>query len=198
MDRDLAARPDRLTPDFSARKARAGAGVERRAIDTGARARRPREERRNRLAVQLTIVAAIWSLGLLVAAVALPVYETTSESADGTTFIATTLVAGQGAWVLIPVLVPLMITGVVALALRSRRAGAGARHSQIAWAAIGLLVAFAAFSILSIGGFAIPVALLLGRATMLTTPRKAPPPETVPRETAPPEPPPARKSLWAS
>jgi hypothetical protein len=105
--------------------------------------------------------------------------------------------------VLIPVLVPLAITGVVALALRSRRAGAGARHGQIAWAAVALLVVFAAFAILSIGGFVIPVALLLGRATMLTTPRKATPRQPTPREAVPPETAPAdatptRKSLWAS
>jgi hypothetical protein len=84
----------------------------------------------------------------------------------------------------------------VALALRQRRAGAGARHGQIAWAAVGLLVVFSLLSILSIGGFVLPVALLLGRAAMLTRPRDAPPREATPEPTAPPAPP-APKSLWA-
>jgi hypothetical protein len=205
MEHDGAARPNRLGPDFSARKSGTGPRVKRRTAGTPGRS--PADpsptERRNRVAIHLTLAAAIWSFGLVIAAVALPVYETTTTtSVAGTTFINTTLVAGQGAWVLIPVLVPLVITGGVALALRRRRAGAGVRHSQIAWASVGLLVVFSLLSILSIGGFVLPVALLLGRATMLTRPRDAPPGETTPARTAPaptppPDAPPAPKSLWA-
>jgi hypothetical protein len=168
VDRELAARPRRLTPDFSARKRRAS----ERGTDLTAR------ERRNRLAAQLTLVAAVWSLGLVIAAVALPVDNTTSPSPDGTTFVTKTLVAGQGAWVLIPVVVPLVITGVVALALRRKRAGAGAgagtRAGRIAWAAIALLTAFALFSILSIGGFVLPVAIVLACAARLSRAEAAP------------------------
>ncbi len=175
MDPDFAARPDRLAPDFSARRS-AGGALQDRAVRPERRRRGERPDarsRRNRLAAQLTLVAAVWSLGLVIAAVALPVYNTTTVSnAAGTTLITTTLVAGQGAWVLIPVLIPLVITGVVALALRRKRAGAGAsaRPGRIAWTAVGLLAAFALFSILSIGGFVIPVALLLAGATKLSAP----------------------------
>jgi hypothetical protein len=166
MDRELAARPRRLTPDFSARKRPTSA----RGSDLTAL------ERRNRLGAQLTLVAAVWSLGLVIAAVALPVDNTTSLSPDGTTFVTKTLVAGQGAWVLIPVAVPLVITGVVALALRRKRAGAeaGTRHGRIAWAAIALLTAFALFSILSIGGFVLPVAIVLACAARLSRAEAAP------------------------
>jgi hypothetical protein len=123
--------------------------------------------RRSRLAWQLSLVAAIWSLGLLIAIV-LPLYDAAVPSPDGATFVSETLVARQGGWVLIPAAIPLLLCGVVMLALRRSRAGAGARGRRIAWAAVGFLAAFGLFSILSIGGFVLPVALLLGGAVLLT------------------------------
>jgi hypothetical protein len=176
MDRELAVRSDRLTPDFSARKGKATD----RGTDPAARARRARGPdlvtRRNRLAAQLTLVAAVWSLGLLAAA-GLPVFDSTTTSPQGTTFVTETLVAAQGWWVLIPVAMPLVITGVVALALRRHRRGRpdGAHHSRrVAWAGITLLTAFALLSILSIGGFVLPVAILLACATRLSRGAAAP------------------------
>jgi hypothetical protein len=132
---------------------------------------RDRRARRNRLATRLTVVAAVWSLGLLIAASVLPVYngETISNS-DGVTFTTTTLVGSQGAWVLIPCAVPLVLCAAVWLALLRKRSGAGPRSGYVAWAGVGLLGVFALLSILSIGGFVIPVVLLLGRAVALTTP----------------------------
>jgi hypothetical protein len=129
--------------------------------------------RRNRLAVTLTIVAAIWSLGLVIGALVLPVYDTSMPSTDGTTFITETPVAGYGAWVLIPVAVPLAVTGAVALILRRKRAGEDRRGGRVAWIAIGLLVVLGLVLILSIGGLVIPVALLLARALTLTSPEPA-------------------------
>jgi uncharacterized membrane protein YhaH (DUF805 family) len=178
MDRDFAVRPGHVTPDFSARKGRTGERLLRTGPPIQAPAERPdratrereRTMRRNRLAMRLVFLAAIWSLGLLAAALVLPIYNTTTVSADGTTFTTVTLVAGQGAWVLIPIGVPLVITVVVALALRRKRAHSPALSGRIAWAAVALLAAFAAFSILSIGGFVIPVAVALAAAARLTSP----------------------------
>jgi hypothetical protein len=184
VDRELAVRPDRLTPDFSSRKSAANDRARDRTdqatdrIDRARRARGPdRITRRNRLGAQLTLVAAVWSLSLVVAAVALPVVNSTTTSPQGTTFVTETLVAAQGWWVLIPVAVPLVITGVVALALRGRRRARpdGAQRSRwVAWAGVALLTAFALLSILSIGGFVLPVAILLACATGLSRGAAAP------------------------
>ncbi len=117
------------------------------------------------------IAATVWSLGLIIAAFALPVYngESISDS-SGVTFTSTTLVANQGAWVLIPTAVPLVVCGVVALALRRKRA---AGDGRIAWLAVGLLGVFALISILSIGAVVLPTVLLLARAVMLTGANRA-------------------------
>jgi hypothetical protein len=177
MDGDLIA-PQHLTPDFPARKGRPGTRPisadppAAAAPDTDAFPDQPDAARRNRMAVRLTIVAVIWSLGLVIGVLVLPVYNTTALSADGTTFITETVVAGQGAWVLIPVAVPLAVTGVVALALRRMRAGADGHSGPLPWAAIVALAALGLVLILSIGGLMIPVALALARAVTLTSPAR--------------------------
>lgn len=172
---------DRPRPDFSARKRASGSPTPQRASGPRAGERgtgrhaagrdRDRRARRNRLAIRLTVVAAVWSLGLLLAASVLPVYngETISNS-DGVSFTTTTLVGSQGAWVLIPCAVPLVLCAVAWLALVRKRTGASPRSGYIAWAAVALMGVFALLSILSIGGFVIPAVLLLGRAVALTTP----------------------------
>lgn len=150
-------------PDFSARKRTDASRVQERLI--GPERRRRVEDRRNRIAAILILVAAVWSLGLVIAGSVLPVYNGESISnADGVTFVSETLVAQNGAWVLIPVAVPLVVCGVVALALRRRSV-------RVAWVAVGLLGVFALLSIPSIGLFIIPVVAVLARAVMLSTPR---------------------------
>ncbi len=186
MERHIAARP---TPDFPARRRAAGE------IDRSARRTSPEERRarRNRLASRLVVVASAWSLGLLIAASALPVYngESISNSA-GVTFTSTTLVGSQGAWVLIPTAIPLLLCGFVWLALRRKRADGNQLAARLAWVAIGLLGLFALLSILSIGGFVIPTILLLARATALSTP-----PAPSPAAVEPTAPAPARREhLW--
>jgi hypothetical protein len=134
-----------------------------------------RRERRNRLASRLILVAAAWSLGLLIAASVLPVYngESISNTA-GVTFTSTTLVASQGAWVLIPAVIPLLLCGVVWLGVRRERTRGDRLGARGAWVAIGLLGVFALLAILSIGGFVIPAMILLARAVVLTTPPPSP------------------------
>lgn len=176
MDSDLAAHLGSSKPDFSARKQRVTEGD---ALALRPRARQDSDApdgraRRGALAMRLIVVAAVWSLGLVIAALILPVYngETISNSI-GVSFTTETLVAGKGAWVLVPVAVPLVICGVVALALRRRRSGTGQRSSLVAWSAVGLLAAFGLYTILSIGAFIIPVALLLAGGIALTPAARA-------------------------
>jgi hypothetical protein len=134
-----------------------------------------RRDRRNRLASRLVLIAAAWSLGLLIAASILPVYNGESISnTDGVTFTSTTLVGRQGAWVLIPAVIPLLFCGVVWLALRRKRAGEDQLATRGAWLAIALLGAFGLLAILSIGGLVIPVVILLARAVVLTSPPPSP------------------------
>jgi hypothetical protein len=184
MDSDIAVGSD---GNFSARKRASGAAP------SPTRRRAERRERRNRLASRLVLIAAAWSLGLLIAASVLPVYngESISNTA-GVTFTHTTLVASQGAWVLIPAVIPLLLCGVVWLGLRRERARGDGLGARVGWVAISLLVIFALLAILSIGGFVIPAAILLARAVALTTP---PPPS--PAAAAPTAPDPApRVPLW--
>jgi hypothetical protein len=147
---------------------RLGAGALLGLGDVDARARR------ERVAVRLTIAAAVWSLGLVIGALVLPVYDGTISTRDGTTFVAETIVAGNGAWVLIPISVPLVMCLVVAVALRRKRAGTDRRSGVVAWVAIAVLGAFALFSILWIGAFIIPVAILLAAGATLSRAAGAP------------------------
>jgi hypothetical protein len=164
MDPEIAAHP---RPDFAARRRTQESRPARR---SAAQREADRRARRNRLAFRLVLVAAVWSLGLLIAASVLPVYDGESISnASGVAFTTTTLVGSQGAWVLIPAAVPLLLCGVVWLALRRKRASADEPGARVAWVAIGLLGVFALLAILSIGAFVVPAVLLLARAAVLTT-----------------------------
>ena len=79
-----------------------------------------------------------------------------------------TLLHANGPWVLVPVGLPAIICAVVAVALRRRWVRGEAAGGRIAWAATGLLAAFALFAILSIGAFVVPVVLLLAWASAVT------------------------------
>jgi hypothetical protein len=184
---------------FSARKRVTDPAPVPRASDAtpappAARRAEDRRDRRNSMASRLIIIAAAWSLGLLIAASILPVYNGESISnSDGVTFTNTTLVGSQGAWVLIPAVIPLLMCGVVWLALRRKRAGTDQLGTRVAWVAVALLTVFALLAILSIGGFVIPAVILLARAVVLTTP----PPRPSRAAAAPRAPDPApRVPLW--
>jgi uncharacterized membrane protein YoaK (UPF0700 family) len=126
-------------------------------------------ERRWRLAVRLAGAAFIWSLGLVLAALLVPVYNGhTVSSASGLTVSTVTLVVENGAWVLLPVAVPAIACVVVGVALRTKRGRGGRRSATVAWTAIGLLTAFSLLAILSIGIYVAPVALLLATAAAIT------------------------------
>lgn len=107
--------------------------------------------------------AALWSVGLLVAATTVSVYQTETSSSTGsgsTESISShgeTLVGENGTWVLIVLAVPLAATLLVALALLTRRRWALWIACAItATLALGNLVAM-----LTVGVFVLPVTAAL-------------------------------------
>lgn len=113
------------------------------------------------------LVAAGYSLVLLLAAAVVPVYGTASSGAsvsgDGTVVTesstgSATLVQVNGAGALLLVAVPLAITAVVALLLRRR---ATRSEYVAAWIVTLLYAGLCVLALLSIGIFLAPVALVL-------------------------------------
>jgi hypothetical protein len=124
--------------------------------------------RRWQLAIRLEGIAVIWSAGLVLAAVLVPAYGTSSSSdLDGVTVSSTTLVQSQGAWAMVLATIPALVsvTVVAAMLHRHRR---GARWSgPVAWTAIGLLAVESLLGILSVGAFLLPAVILLALAVRL-------------------------------
>lgn len=126
-------------------------------------------ERRWLLAVRMTAAAAVWSLGLVLAAVLVPAYPGDSTSAGVATLSEQTLVQNEGLWSLALVLVPLIACAVVAVAMVHRRRDDARWAVPAAWAAIGVLGLVALLAITSLGAFMVPVAVLLA-LTVRTAP----------------------------
>jgi hypothetical protein len=123
--------------------------------------------RRWRTARRLTVAALAWSMGLVLAAVALPVYSTSSTSAtDGVTLTHSTLVAVNGVRALVLMAIPALATLTVLWAIRARRAGAP-WGGPLAWTAVAILAAECVLGILTIGAFILPAAVLLAVAVRL-------------------------------
>jgi hypothetical protein len=115
-----------------------------------------------RLTRAILAAAAIWSCGLLVAALVAPVYSSTSTSSSGVAAgSSATLVQVNGMRALILVGLPLLFVGVVAFSLWRRRKQMRPGPGAAAWAATGLLGAFTFVSMLTIGLFVLPVTVLL-------------------------------------
>ena len=116
-----------------------------------------------RMAVRLGVAALVWSLGLVVAAVALPVESssTASASVDGVTLTHSTLVQENGVRALVLAAIPLLVSLAVAAAMVYRRRRSAPWSRPVAWAAIGLLAIEALVGILTIGAFILPVVILL-------------------------------------
>ena len=106
--------------------------------------------------VVLTVLAVLWSLGLLAVAFLVPIYgSATLVGENGTSAI---LVAGA----------PAVISVAVWFALWRRCARGGRVSGYIAWFGVALLSAFSVIALASVGLFIAPVALLLGWAASLT------------------------------
>jgi hypothetical protein len=106
----------------------------------------------------LTVLAFVWSVGLLAAALFAPAYG------------STTLVEENGSGVLFVVAFPAVISAAVWLALWRRCTRGGAVSRVVAWTCVSLLGIFCLIALASIGLFVIPVAVLLACAASLTTP----------------------------
>lgn len=109
-----------------------------------------------RRAFVLTVIAFVWSIGLLVAALVAPVYG------------PATLVDDNGPRVLLVVAVPAVISAAAWIALW-RKCTRGDRVSgYVAWTCVWILGGFCVLAILSVGIFIAPVAVLLACAASLT------------------------------
>jgi hypothetical protein len=119
--------------------------------------------------------AGVWSVGLLVAAVTLPAYSRSSvtySSATGPVSVtesSATLVEENGSGVLAVVAIPLVVTGVVALALVFRFRTARSGPGVLACALCGVVLVLCLLSMLTIGLFVLPVAIALVAACALAS-----------------------------
>lgn len=121
------------------------------------------------LAIRLNVGALVWSAGLVVVALVVPVYGSSETSAgtDGVTLTRATLVQVNGARALVLMAIPALVSAVALLAIRARRAGAR-WGAPVAWAAVAVLAAETLVGILSIGVFILPATVLLVAAVRLT------------------------------
>lgn len=109
-----------------------------------------------RRAFVLAVLAFVWSVGLLAAALFAPAYG------------STTLVEENGSGVLLVVAFPAVISAAVWLALWRRCTRGGPVSGAVAWTCVSILVVFCLLGLASIGLFVIPVAVLLACATSVT------------------------------
>ena len=125
----------------------------------------------------LLAVAAVWAAGLVVAALAIPMYGGTEVGSDnGVAFTRTlparTLIGENGLHALAVVCIPLVTVAIVAGALvwrRHRRAGPLAGAGPLAWACAGVAVLLSLAGMLTIGPFLLPVGGLLCTACGLAS-----------------------------
>jgi amino acid permease len=106
----------------------------------------------------LTVLAFVWSIGLLVAALLAPAYG------------SATLVDENGTRVLVVIAVPAVISAAVWLALRRKCTRGGPVSGVVAWTCVSLLAVFCLLALASIGMFVMPVAVLLAWAVSVTPP----------------------------
>jgi hypothetical protein len=142
--------------------------------------------RRWRLAVRLTAAALAWSLGVVLAALLVPAYDTSSSSSQGLTLTRATLVERHGARALILVVIPMLVSIVVAVAIYERHRGGPRWNAPVAWVAIGLLAAETLLGSATLGAFIAPVVILLALSFRLVpSPARAldPPPRALATET---------------
>jgi len=118
------------------------------------------------------LVAVTYSAALVMAGFLVPVYSTDSASSDGEVLVGSaTLVADNGAGVIVVLAIPLLISAVVgALLFLLPRRGT----LTTAWLLTGLLAAFNLLAMLSIGIFVVPVtaALVVACATSSRQPAR--------------------------
>jgi hypothetical protein len=105
-------------------------------------------------------IALVWGTGLVIAALLVPVYQSSSVSSSGPVTDGWATLVGVNGWgALLVAGAPLAAAVVTGCALwrRAGRQGAGV----LAWAVTGLLGCFNLLAILSIGVFVLPVTIAL-------------------------------------
>jgi hypothetical protein len=113
--------------------------------------------------------AALWSVGLVVAALIVPVYSGESERTDSTgsassTATSATLVEVNGWWGLVLASIPLVACLVVGALLLG---GRGRPATIAALVVVGLLGVLTVLSLLSVGLFLAPAVAALGVAVLV-------------------------------
>lgn len=129
--------------------------------------------RRWRLAVRLLVAAFVWSLGLVLAAVLVPVYGGQTESGvNGLTLTTATFVAVNGGWTLVPIGLPAVVACLTGLAMRRQYYYGGVGPSAgAAWVMVLGLAALALLASLTFGLLVVPAAVLLGLGLSLVPPQ---------------------------
>ncbi|MEA2210440.1 MAG: hypothetical protein QOF83_388 [Solirubrobacteraceae bacterium] len=127
------------------------------------------DSRRGRWAFWLTIAGLAWSAALVAGAFMLLAYGSSGTSSTGAHWSGSvTLVAVNGAGVLAPVGIPLLISTVVWFALHRKCSRGGPIAGYVAWTLVAVLALGCLVAAASIGLLIVPVVLLLGRAAALT------------------------------
>ena len=103
------------------------------------------------------LVATVCGVGLVGWALWYPSYEGVEMTDEVSTTQTSTLIEVNGPGALVPVLIPLVVTLLVVVLLHLRALGA----RVVAGVLVGLLYAFAAIAMLSIGSLMLPVAIAL-------------------------------------
>ena len=127
--------------------------------------------RRRRLALRLAGAGLVWSLGLLLTALVVPLYngQTTSD-ATGLTLSTATYVERFGVWTVIPLVLPVL----AAIAALVAITGPSHRRRRAAAALIGLTAVAGIVFVVSGGVVLLPVALLTaGGLRLVRSPRDA-------------------------
>lgn len=118
----------------------------------------------------LLAVAAIWCVALVVAACTVPASGSTivSTTAGGRTSVrslpAETLVASDGATVLVPVGAPVAVVVLAGAALERRRRRGRPGPGPVAVTSVGLLAVGVLLGAFAVGPFLVPPAVLAGLA----------------------------------
>lgn len=127
------------------------------------------DTRRGLWAFWLTVTAFAWALGVVAAALVVPLYTGESSTVAGETVGTTsTLIDENGLGVLVPVALPAVLTLLVWLALHHKCSRGSRRSAEAAWWLVGVLGIFVLLAGFTIGMFVAPVALLLAAAAWLT------------------------------
>lgn len=147
---------------------------------------------RHRLALRLAVAGLVWSLGLLLVAVLVPVYGiATSDGSGGVTPGQQTLLQQRGIGAVLLVAVPTVVAAVVLVALRERRHERRGWREPAAWAAVAVLAVESLVGIVTIGALMLPAAIALGlslRVAPAVAGPRAPGSESPPAAEPPPAP----------